>query len=1547
MIKQLTTFLFFFSAALIVSAQVPRNIQINGPLGHPDDSRGLCNEAGSYTFGTLVGQSNDVDPDTIFLCFNDILPILHNGDFDLSGDPDASTPAGIGYALYDCMPSVSGPDLPTIITDPCVNHTSPILVGGFPVPQLNGIWVSTGNIGGDIDLVNDGTVQMAFNNGALVPTYFWIAPITIDNFANLQYENTPSGPCVDVSTDQAVFVVYLTEITASNITTNASPTGCLGSFLVEGGLPELNPLKSYNIDISLQGDPTIKGTFTSVPNHGDVVEFNVPQAGIYDVTIEDGKSCGTSFTMDMGGCQSVIFNMPFENVPPGGNVCLPLSVENFVNIASVQFTITWDPSILTFDTIPPAGVNPAFPNLSQDFNFFNPQPGVLTFSWNTFTNGVSLADGEVFFEMCFDVIGNLGDCSAVSIVGNPVPIEVGDPSLPEPFQYGVILNNGKVIVSNEVIFLLMEQDSVSCAGNMDGAFSLTLGGGTAPYQYSWNSVPPVGPDNGPFVVANAGGSQTQGGLSAGLYQVTVTDSSVPQEVRVDTIEVFGNPSLGLSLDASSPLCNGESTGELIAQVLLDGSLLSNPGDDYVFVWNIAGQTNDTLSNVPSGFYAVTVTDGNNCTAMASATLAQPTVVNVLQNSTFITDASCSGIMDGEITLAAQGGVASGGNYTFTWDTGLSVTATSSTLNNLEPGSYSVTITDDNDCAFQTSFNVGAQKTLSIVDVISDISCNSLCDGEIFITGSTSGAPADLPYSFSWSSFATPPVNNATTSQLTDLCPGTYMVTLTDASVAGCQTTGEFIVAEPQPLLPTLLEQVNETCIVGNDGSATIGITGGTFPYTYAWSHDGTVVDSIATGLSEGSYTFDVTDANNCTASLQVNILAPTPPNIIQLNDDFVSCAGDTDGELTVVALPGGAAIAAYSWSGGLMGATISNLSPGQYIVTVTGEDFCEAIDTAFVNSPPALVLDSITTQMPQCPGDGDGQIAVFASGGTEPYSYTWSTNPGVPTIFNPLPGLFAGNYTVTVTDANDCPALVLNANVVDPASIEVAITDITGVSCPDDLTCDGLATASAMYSDGTTGIFAFTWSSGEQDLNTAVSDATMLCRGAQTVDVSDGECGVTAMVDVPTPASIQVAVTQNQPSCFSYTDGSVVLAPTGGTGNFTYQWVGFPETSETLSDIPAGTYTAILTDANNCTHQQIVQLAQPFELMLEVDPTQSTPFVSCNGDADGIIAVVYNSSDPINPIGPNAFTWSGNVAPSSSSIAANLEAGTYTVTITDIEGCTDEVSYTINQPDPIFFAIEDPMEPLCYGEQTQIFIDTAYGGAGAAFSEFQFIIDNNGLSFPVNQGAPVFAGPHTVTIVDPMGCTNVTDVTIGQPAELEVSLPAQLVIELGDTLNQLTPIITGGTQPYASFQWTPADFLSSDTVLSPFIIPLGNQEYQFMVIDANDCLTEASIFVELDANRNVYIPNIFSPNGDGPNDEFRIFACRGVESINFARIFNRWGGLVYESDDIPVVCEGGTILWDGRFHGDLAPSAVYVYVVEVTFLDGVTLTYRGDIAIIR
>ena len=137
-------------------------------------------------------------------------------------------------------------------------------------------------------------------------------------------------------------------------------------------------------------------------------------------------------------------------------------------------------------------------------------------------------------------------------------------------------------------------------------------------------------------------------------------------------------------------------------------------------------------------------------------------------------------------------------------------------------------------------------------------------------------------------------------------------------------------------------------------------------------------------------------------------------------------------------------------------------------------------------------------------------------------------------------------------------------------------------------------------------------------------------------------------------------------------------------------------------------------------------------------------------------------------------------------------------------------------------------------------------------------------------------------------------------------------------------------------------------VQSPFVIePLEDTEYTFTVIDENGCTATAQVLVEVDKNRNVYIPNVFSPNGDGFNDEFRIFACTGVEDINFVRIYDRWGELIYEDDDLPPDCIGGSQLWDGRFNGKTMNPAVFVYIIEVEFIDGITLLYRGDLTLLR
>ncbi|HMQ87002.1 MAG TPA: gliding motility-associated C-terminal domain-containing protein [Flavilitoribacter sp.] len=1533
--------------AVSAHAQTFRNIQVSGEIGPPNPEKMDCNDAGTIHFGAFNGQSNDIQPDTIFLCFGDQLPIIHNGDASLMGDPNPNTPPGVGYAVYDCKPTITGPNLATILTDGCLNHTSPlVLPDGTMIPQTLGMWVISQNANGNITLVNNGQVQTSFNNGNLVPTTLWLAPITIDVFSTQGYENDgmggPSGPCVDVSTAESFAVVYLTPINATDQAVTASPTGCEGTFRVTGGLPEWSSLEEYSVDISLSTNPDIKGTVTSsTPNHNDMVVFSVPQPGVYNITVSDGTSCDFTFSMDMGSCQAVTFVFPLENVSPGQQECLDITVKDFDRVSTMQFTIEWDPTVIDFIDIQNA--NLALGNLTGLYTEVS--PGMLTFSWtdpNLGPNGVTLPDGTVLFQLCFNVIGQLGDVSPIAMTGNITPIEVGDPSTPEPFSYGVVVEGGKVIVSDQVLFFLVEQDSLSCPDAIDGSFTVTLADGTAPYQFQWNTVPPTLPNQGPFVIGASGGSMTIGGLQPGNYQITVTDMANPQNMAVDTIEVLSAPEIGVDLVPTSPRCNGESNGRVEAQVLLAG-VMQTDLSPFTFKWNNPTVTGAVQDNIPSGFYGVTVTDANGCSASASTTLSQPAVLNVLAQNTFITEASCVGAGDGAITISASGGTPANGAYTFTWGGGLgTVTANSATVSALEPGEYPVTVSDSRGCEFMDSYTVAAQKVLTINASVTDVSCNGGTDGAILAVGNTAGAPADLPYTFVWNNSTTPPVNDNVSSNLTDLPAGVYIVTMTDADAAGCQIMDTITVNQPEPLAASIFEQSNETCAVGNDGSVTIAVTGGTEPYNYAWSHDPNLNDPAAAGLSAGMYTVNITDANNCTTSQDVEILAPVPPAITQLDDDSVSCPEDTDGTLTVVATATSAPIVGYNWNTGDQTSTISNLAPGEYIVTVTAENACVTIDTALVLAPLPLALDSVRITSPECPGQGNGQIALFISGGTPPYQYTWSTMPNQPGTFNPLPGLFAGTYSVIVRDANNCTPLIINDLVVsDPPGIVIDLQSLTGVSCPDDTTCDGQATATAIYSDGTTANFNYDWSTGESEVGVPSSAVNQLCRGMQTVTVSDGVCGEIMEFEVASPQDIIISATTENVTCFGLTDGTVSLSATGGTAPYNYQWAGGP-TGPTRNDLGAGSYDVVLTDDNGCNRQQTVQIAQPEEFIVTIDQAETTPTVSCAGDNDGVIVVVESGG---NGLGANPFNWSNGVAPANSPIAANLPAGTYAVTVTDIKGCEDEVSYTINEPAPIVVVLGEPVPPICFGDPGLITIDTIYGGAGMAFLDYSYSVDNNGLFLPANQPATVFGQSHIITVEDPAGCHQDASIDIPQPAEIIIAMDDSRVVELGDSTT-VNPVVSPfGTYTY---DWTPEDYILNGVMSQDITIkPFSSQEYTLTVTNPDGCTATAKIFIELDANRNVYIPNGFHPDGDGDfNDEFRVFACTGVQSINYCRIYDRWGGMVYQQTEIPPVCEGGSKLWDGTINGKRANEGVYVYLIEVTFLDGVTLVYRGDVTLL-
>ena len=214
------------------------------------------NDAGTISFGPFSGQSNDVSPDTIFLCFQDALPVLHNQDFVLDGDPDPSTDPGIGYAFYDCQPTVDGPDISTVLTDPCLNTLDPIYFDGFEFPQPDpGIWIASAiNINGDIELLNNGFHQQAYTpgDGDRGPVQLWFAPITLDVFEPVQgYEDDMGvqGPCVSVSVDEAFSVVYLEEIQVTEVFDNFGP-GLEQAFVVEGGLPQFDNNTSYTITLN-------------------------------------------------------------------------------------------------------------------------------------------------------------------------------------------------------------------------------------------------------------------------------------------------------------------------------------------------------------------------------------------------------------------------------------------------------------------------------------------------------------------------------------------------------------------------------------------------------------------------------------------------------------------------------------------------------------------------------------------------------------------------------------------------------------------------------------------------------------------------------------------------------------------------------------------------------------------------------------------------------------------------------------------------------------------------------------------------------------------------------------------------------------------------------------------------------------------------------------------------------------------------------------------------------------------------------------------------
>jgi gliding motility-associated-like protein len=1488
-------------------AQIPGEVLFDAT----GSSRGNCTGqfAGTIAIGPVEAESNDIDLDQMFLCYGDRVQIIHSGDQDLSGDPDPTSEPGIGYAWYECAPTETGPTLETIFDDPCLLTN--------PAP-LNGIYIYIDETNGDALFENginfDGqTIPDFFNLGEPVEIFF--SPITFDEEigGQAQYEGNPPGQCVHTNVDVAFSVVYLNPIQMASADVSTNNGNCQGSFIAKGGLPQFDG-SSYAVTIESIDQPGVFGSLIgSDYTHDDRVEFTVPEPGSYRIFVEDGKSCSYSFDMDLN-CDGVIFNYPDITVQQGDNVCIGMTVNNFEDMLSFAMAISWDPTVLEYT---------GFQNFDipmgtiTGINDNNAALGLITMLWDTdnFNTGTSWPEGGLVLEFCFNVIGDPGDVSPISIGSRGTTIFLAANT---SGQLPAVANNGTVTVGYPTDLGATISGCGSGSGN-DGSFTVTAFGGQGPYEVEWRNS--LGTLSGTGSIGVEGGNYTVTDLPPNNYNVTVIDANNDEFDISINIDNSAGPEANFIID--DPTCNNVENGRIEAQVIAV--------EPHITRWSNGIINNDVIDDLAAGIYQVTIEDGNGCEAVYTHNLEVP----ILEINAEVMDVSCVGMDNGTITAVAIGGTPIGTDrYNYRWDGLNPFVGDTSQRVNLTEGTYFLTVTDANNCQTSDSFTIGATSRVFLEEIVID---PILCNGDssrIRITANTTNTAMDHGYAFDWAPNTGDVTLGRNMNQTSDIPAGFYSVTVVDVNIdLECRFDTTLLISQPAPLTLDIISIRDESCTVGGDGEIIVEASGGAIndisDYTYTWSNMQT--GPSISDLVGGNYSVTVSDLNGCTDTLSAEIGTPVPAEILGFDSVSISCPGETDGSLTVLFDPGNSNVLSIEWTdqdnNTYSGETITDLSAGEYTVTITTDDGCEAMGMSVLAGAEGIRLDSVQIVQPSCPGEMTGQIRVFVSGGSGNYEYNWSV-PGAPNDAV-LPAIGAGTYSVSISQSgSNCPPVFVdNILVEDPPPIQAMFSDIIPAGCADQ--CNGGATVIPSGGPAGTGNYFTEWQTG-----TVNPTAGNLCPGLNFVIVTDFQCGDTFFVDIPAPDTLRSDFILNEPSCKGDANGSIVAEPFGGTAPYQVEWFAGP-TTPAYEDLEAGTYLVRVRDDNNCLFTTQVELGEPDSMVAFID-TVLTRDITCPEAADGSIVVDFIGGNS----GSATYQWTGSV--SGTETAEPLGPGTYIVTVTDSRGCTDTASYTLVDAEPIRADIFLESEIPCFGETTQFTVDTATGGTGGPY---RFSI-NNGVLAPLGRVFNLPSGTYLIGVFDANGCQYDTTIFLDQPDPIFLDLGPDLEAPLGDSVLVAPNQIVSPTA-IDSFIWTASDpILSCNLCPETYASPLTQHAVQLTIVNQDGCIATDEILVNAVSRRNVYIPNAFSPNGDGINDRFTVFAGRGVEGFGYIHIFNRWGDKVFHRENVSAATDGpGT--WDGTFNGKEQDPGVYVYLVEVIFLDGSRSVLKGDIQLIR
>ena len=1029
-------------------------------------------------------------------------------------------------------------------------------------------------------------------------------------------------------------------------------------------------------------------------------------------------------------------------------------------------------------------------------------------------------------------------------------------------------------------------NNIDCNGNDNGSISITTTGGTATYVFNWIKI-----GDGNYSAT----SEDISNLSPGVYAVTITDANgctISKSFSITEPDALTSSASVTNID-----CNGNDNGSIDLSV-------AGGTANYTYAWTKTGDnsysaTTQDLSDLSPGTYSVTITDANDCTATNSFTITEPIELSLtsMVPKTNGFEVSCFGGADGQIDINISGGT---GVYTYTWITsdGSGLSAGEQDQTGLSAGTYSVTVTDQNNCSVSQSFTLTSPTEIAITATKKDfngfnVSCNGSSDGEIDISVSGGYLGTNSAYSYSWTTTNGSGLSLNTEDQ-TGLKAGIYTVTITDDN--GCTKSQDIEIVQPDSLAITeIISDYNGFQISEagkNDGSIDITVSGGTSKYTYEWTTQNgsglSINSDDQSSLTAGVYNVLITDSNNCQISKTYTLTQPNELLIAidhDANGNSILCYGDTTASIKVDVKQESVPPYDYSINGttylnqvysetfsdiSSTTYTFTNLPAGNYSFTVTDANGISKSTTSKEifgpNNPITLTSDisSYGNFNISCPGAKDATINLTVVGGggvsnQASYFYTWTTSDG--SGLNPSEedqsGLGPGTYTVVIKDINDC-SVTETFTIKEAPPLTYNLDSIKNITCFGDN--DGEINITV---GGGTGNYTYDWSTQNgSGIVQGQEDQSGLGPGIYKLILRDG-CNTFEFIHtISTPQVLEISLDEKvNILCHDDSTGKINISVNGGTAPYNYVWkdnfgnvydrnVGNVFKNGDLSNIPAGIYDLTVTDSNDCTATFTTELTQPEDLVIDIQKTD----LNCYNANDGSITIT-----PSGGVAPYSYSWSdfGN-----GNVRNDLSAGSYSVIITDSNGCEEVREIEIDNAE--LFDVSPNVTPVtCFGADDGS-IEMNFEGGVAPIS-FAWSDDSSAGQNRYN----LSPGIYSVLIKDASGCEIQRDFTIIEPQEISITGVLNDATDCENPASGSIDLQVSGGNPPFTFDWSNGD-------TSEDISGLIANNYLVKVTDSKGCTSEKEftinrqddLEINLETNfyaicetKEVYQKNIVSVSG--------------------------------------------------------------------------------------